>query len=253
MALKIDSNFLKYKSALLRIIENFNSEGILFADGKRNKIRLFNLDGLMINIKSFKKPHLINKIVYKYFRKSKARRSYEYGIILLEKGIGTPRPIAFFENFSWLGLKDSYYASEHIETELTFRELINIPDYPDHSTILRQFTKFTFDLHERGVEFQDHSPGNTLIERTSNGNFNFLLVDLNRMKFHDSMDFNKRMNNFSRLTTKAEMIAVMSDEYAKLYDKSYDEVYSKMSLYAKDFDFRLYRRIARKKKLLFWK
>jgi hypothetical protein len=43
-------------------------------------------------------PHLINKIVYKKFRKSKARRSYEYATLLLDKGIGTPQPIAFLEN-----------------------------------------------------------------------------------------------------------------------------------------------------------
>ena len=149
-------------------------------------------------------------------------------------------------------MKDSYYVSEHLETELTFRELINIPDYPDHSTILRQFTRFTFDLHEKGIEFLDHSPGNTLIKKTSDGNYKFFLVDLNRMKFHDSMDFEQRMINFSRLTTKTEMLAVMSDEYAKLYGKKYDEVFSKMFLYAKEFDYKLYRRIAWKKKILFW-
>jgi hypothetical protein len=41
-----------------------------------------------------------------------------------------------------IGLRDSYYVSEHLETELTFRELVEVPDYPDHENILRQFTKF---------------------------------------------------------------------------------------------------------------
>ena len=56
---------------VLYFIKNFNSTGILFGDGQRNKIKLFELEGKTINIKSFKIPHLINKIAYKYFRKSK--------------------------------------------------------------------------------------------------------------------------------------------------------------------------------------
>ncbi len=79
--------------------------GILFGDGQRNKIKLFELEGKTINIKSFKIPHLINKIAYKYFRKSKARRSYEYANRLIENGIGTPQPIAYAENFTLSGFR----------------------------------------------------------------------------------------------------------------------------------------------------
>ena len=45
------------------------------------------------------------------------------------------------------------------------KELVEIPDFPDHDTILRQFTRFSFNLHEKGIEFLDHSPGNTLIKK----------------------------------------------------------------------------------------
>lgn len=87
-------------------------------------------------------------------------------------------------------------------TELTFRELVEIPDFQEHDKILRQFTKFCFDLHEKGVEFLDHSPGNTLIKKIDENNYAFYLVDLNRMNFHNQMDFEQRMNNFRRLTPK---------------------------------------------------
>ncbi len=229
MILKIDSHFLKHAPYLLQIVKNFKSEGVLFGNGKRNTIKLFDLEDKTINIKSFKIPNLLNQLVYKYFRKSKARRSYEYATALLKKGIGTPQPIACFENFNLLGLQDSYYVSEHLVTELTFRELITIPDYPDHENILRHFTRFSFDLHEKGIEFLDHSPGNTLIKKVSENQYQFYLVDLNRMKFHSAMDFDQRMKNLSRLTPKKEMIATMSDEYAKFYlSKSYQEIFDKM-------------------------
>ncbi|MBX9704727.1 MAG: Kdo domain containing protein, partial [Gammaproteobacteria bacterium] len=140
------NNTVFNKNEVLLLIQDFKSSGKLFGDGKRNIIKLFELDGITINIKSFKIPNLINKIAYKYFRKSKARRSFEFAALLLEKGIGTPQPIAYLENHSWIGLKDSYYVSEHLQCDLTYRELVEIPDYPDHENILRQFTRFSYNL-----------------------------------------------------------------------------------------------------------
>jgi hypothetical protein len=253
MSLFVNKIFISKEKELKNHIVNFNSSGDLFGDGKRNVIKLFELEGVTVNVKSFKIPHLINKIAYKYFRKSKARRSYEYANRLIENGIGTPQPIAYAENFKLSGLEKSYYISEHLQTELTFRELVLQPDYPDHENILRQFTRFTFDLHQKGIEFLDHSPGNTLIKKVSEGMYHFYLVDLNRMNFHDDMDFDSRMKNFNRLTPKTEMLAVMSDEYAKLYDKKYDEVFAKMCFYTNDFQMKFHRKMARKKKLLFWR
>lgn len=248
------SKTIQNSKEVLNFIKEFNSDlGTVFGNGDRNVIKLFELDGKTINIKSFKVPHLINKIVYKNFRKSKARRSYEYATLLGEKGIGTPQPIAFLEKFNWIGLQDSYYASEHLAAELTFRELVEIPDYPDHENILRQFTRFSFDLHEKGIEFMDHSPGNTLIKKVSENQYQFFLVDLNRMNFHESMGFDMRMKNLSRLTPKKEMIAIMSDEYAKLYSKSSTEIFQKMWGATSDFQAAFAKKHKMKKKLKFWK
>ena len=254
MNFKVNPIFENSKESILEQIKTFNSSGTLFGNGDRNKIKLFDLNGKTINIKSFKIPNIVNKIAYKYFRKSKARRSFEYATILLEKGIGTPEPIAFLENFTPVGLKDSYYASEHLVTELTYRELVEIPDYPDHDNILRQFVKFTFDLHEKGVEFLDHSPGNTLIKKVDNSKYAFFLVDLNRMNFYNSMSFEQRMNNFSRLTPQKGMIAIMSNEYAKFYtDKPESEIFEKMWKATSDFQEEFARKKRLKKKLKFWK
>ncbi|MSP85729.1 MAG: Kdo domain containing protein [Flavobacteriaceae bacterium] len=241
------------ENEIVSYINNFNSNGFLFRNGKRNVIKLFDIDSKQINIKSFKKPHFFNSIIYKYFRKSKAQRSFEFAKILLENNIGTPQPIAYFQNYNFIGLKDSYYVCEHLETELTFRELVTNPDYPNHETILRQFTKFSFDLHEKGIEFLDHSPGNTLINNLGNGNYDFYLVDLNRMNFHQTMPFELRMKNLSRLTPKSEMVAIMSEEYAKLYSKSTDEIFEKMWYYTNEFQEKHHRKRRLKKKLFFWK
>lgn len=235
------------------LIANFSNSGKVFGDGQRNTIKLFQLNGKTINIKSFKIPNLINTVAYKYFRKSKARRSFEYANILLERNIGTPQPIAFHDNYSALGLRDSYYISEHLECDLTFRELVTFPDFPDHENILRKFTQFSFDLHEKGVEFLDHSPGNTLIKKNESDNYSFYLVDLNRMNFHDNMSFDLRMRNLSRLTPKKEMIRIISNEYSKLSGLPEDKVFEKLWDETSQFQYRYFRKKRIKKKLYFWK
>ncbi|MBL0737241.1 Kdo domain containing protein [Flavobacterium sp. GN10] len=254
MNFKVNPIFKNNTDSILDSIRGFNNTGILFGNGDRNRIKLFELNEKTINIKSFKIPNIVNKVAYKYFRKSKAKRSFEYATILLEKGIGTPEPIAFLENFSLIGLKDSYYVSEHLVTELTYRELVEIPDYPNHDVILRQFSKFCFELHEKGVEFLDHSPGNTLIKKQEDNKYAFFLVDLNRMNFHQDMNFEQRMNNFSRLTPKKEMVAVMSNEYAKFYkEKSEAEIFEKMWQATENFQESFAKKKRLKKKLKFWK
>lgn len=249
MNFTINSDFHFLEDDLKKILENFNNEGTLIGNDKRNSIKYFPLGNLVINVKSFKKPTFINKIVYKYFRKSKARRSFEYANRLMKNGIGTPQPIGYFEEYSWLGLERSFYISEQMQCDLTYRELVLNPEYPDYENILRQFTQFSFELHQKGIEFLDHSPGNTLITNMGNGRYAFSLVDLNRMNFERNLGFERRMKNLSRLTHREDMVAMMSDEYAKLYHQSYQKVFEEMNAWTSKFQKRYHRKIELKKKL----
>ena len=71
--------------SIVNIIKKFETEGDLLVAGKRNTIKTFPYDTSVLNIKSFKIPVLINGIIYRYFRKSKARRSFEFATILRKK------------------------------------------------------------------------------------------------------------------------------------------------------------------------
>lgn len=223
---QIASNSALTKEDFDQLIKLFHHHGEVIDDRGRNLIKALDFKGKKINIKSFKPPHLINRIAYRYLRKSKAQRSFEYANRLLEKGIGTPEPLAYFEFATSLGLKQSYYFSEHLKYDLTYRELRPYPKYPDHERILREFTQFTFTLHEAGILFKDHSAGNTLIVKNQN-DYDFYLIDLNRMVFK-TLDFKERMQNFAKLTTDADMIRIMSEEYAKLSNLSTKTVYQAM-------------------------
>jgi Lipopolysaccharide kinase (Kdo/WaaP) family len=218
----------KYKDFELEIdgfIDAFDSSGEEIKD-ERNKLKLFKLNHEILNIKSFKIPNLINQIVYKFFRKSKAQRSFEFATKLMDLRVGTPQPVAYYERSSFIFFKRSYYISKQLDYDLTFRELTNDFDYPNHENILRAFTRFTFNLHEKGIHFLDHSPGNTLIKKNGD-TYDFFLVDLNRMRF-ETMDFTERIKNFSRLTKHKSMVEVMSNEYANCTEKDYDTVFKLM-------------------------
>ena len=245
---KISSSYQNKSTKLEYFISKFNASGNVIFDGGRNQIRTYTLADKTINIKSFKIPNFINKIAYRFFRKSKALRSFEYAEKLTKLGIGTPQPIAFYEYYSVLFFNKSFYVSKHLNYDLTFRELTTNLDYPNHEKILRAFTRFTFELHEKGVNFLDHSPGNTLIQINKN-DYSFYLVDLNRMRF-EQMDINQRLKNFSKLTNHQSLVKVMSAEYAILSELPFDEVYKKMWFYTEEFQEKLQRKKRLKQKYL---
>ncbi len=249
MKFEITPSFSRFTDAVLGCIAQFESGGTILAAGRRNTIKIFDVDSLKVNIKSFKRPNLVNKIAYRYFRKSKARRSFEYATRLLQMGIGTPAPIAFAEQHDIIGLSKSYYASEQLQCDLTFRELVENPEYPDRDNILRQFTRFSYLLHEKGVEFKDHSPGNTLIVKRGDS-YDFYLVDLNRMAFHEQMSFELRMKNLSRLTPHKEMVRTMSDEYAKASGEDANRIFERLWADTEAFQYRFHRKKRLKKKWL---
>lgn len=247
----IHQKYKNQEATIEAIISGFDVSEDAIIKQNRNTLKLFQLGKKQVNVKSFRIPNLFNQIVYKYFRKGKAQRSYEYANKLTELKIGTPQPIAYYRSSNGLLFGRSYYVSEQLKYDLTYRELINDFNYPDYDTILRAFTRFTFQLHEKGIEFLDHSPGNTLIVKENN-DYKFYLVDLNRMKF-GILDFNARIKNFARLTKHKSMIEIMSDEYARCVGESYEKVFDLMWKDVQVFRTKIHRKNRLKKALRFWR
>ena len=251
MKFSLNPAFIDQKEELCALVSNFDALDDPNAIGSRNTIKNVVFKGKTLCIKAFKKPNFINRIAYTFFRKSKAERSFTYANRLLDLGIGTPKPIAFFE-FNSNGLLDrSFYISEQLDCDWTYRDLTTNFDVPDHELILRAFTRFTYDFHEKGVLFLDHSPGNTLIKKVGN-NYNFFLVDLNRMKFKNLI-FEERIKNFRKLTVHSSIIKIMSDELSKITHHRFEAIYNLMWNATENFQKSYHRRRILKKKLKFWK
>ena len=240
---QLNKKFEPLKTEILDCITHFSTKGTYVTKGERNVIKSFRVGAETLNIKSFKAPKLINSFVYKHLRKSKAKRSFEYAEKLIACNILTPFPIGYVENSLASGLTTSYYISKHVEYDFDFRVLIHNPLFDNRDEILKQFTQFTYKLHENNINFLDHSPGNTLI--TENGpKYDFYLIDLNRMQF-ETMDLAKRMDNLKRLWLSKKMIRIIATEYAEISSYTFEEVYKLLLQSSQDFK----RRINRKKYL----
>ncbi|WP_313581389.1 lipopolysaccharide kinase InaA family protein [Chishuiella sp.] len=246
----LNNNFPTTKKEIESIIKGYDSINQYIAKGTRNSIKKTQLEsGKIVTIKSFKIPNIINKFIYKFFRQSKAERSFEYANKLVNLGFLTPLPVAYIEETTTIQFLKSYYLCELVEADLTYRELVEIADYPNKIEILKQFTQFTYQLHEAGIEFLDHSPGNTLIKKVGENSYDFYLVDLNRMNFHTKMDFELRMKNFSRLTPYNDMVEIMAKEYAKLINEEETKVINEMWKKTEEFQTKFHKKQERKKKL----
>lgn len=183
----------------------------------RNELKIIAYDGIDTVVKSFKVPNLINRIVYTFFRDSKAKKSYDNA---LKIGEFTPTPVGYIEFFRFGLLQESYFISEKFTYDFTIREPLLDKNFEDRENILRAFGHFTFLLHEKNIFHDDYSPGNILIKKHED-HYEFKIVDINRMKFF-TFSRKDRAKNFAKLWAKDEDLRIIADEYTKHFKTKED-------------------------------
>ncbi|MDP5077190.1 MAG: Kdo domain containing protein [Nonlabens sp.] len=250
MKLVTVTSYKNATSAIEQALENFQHSGTVLYQG-RNVVKILQVGKERMNIKRFRKPNLLNQFVYRFLRKSKAHRSFEYAQRLQENGVGTPYPVAYCEQFTTLGLSYSYYFSQQVDCDFTFRALIHDDTIENREEILKQYVAFVFHMHEKGIYFLDNSPGNTLITKVGD-NYQFALVDLNRMKFYD-IPYVERLQNFERLAPVKWMYEIMGAEYARLSGTNAQEAIDQMWQFTEQFQYKWHRKERRKKAIKAWK
>jgi hypothetical protein len=224
MKYKISSN-IDIKDFILNIKENFKADVKVLHD-QRNVIKLFEINDRKYVVKSFKVPHLFNRIVYNFFRKSKAERSYINTKKLESLNISTPPPVAYIEFYSSFLIKESFYISEYFDFDYQMSDALYDEKFDDRDSVFKQFAKFTYEIHNKGVFHSDYNHGNILF-KNNKGIYEFSLVDVNRMKFMTLND-NLRMKSLCRLTKDLDVLRLIIRYYCKASDS--DCVYLMNSL-----------------------
>lgn len=168
----------------------------------RNSIRSFEISelGREVVVKRYKKPIAIQRVVYSFFRKSKAERAYRNAFKLLEMGFDTPKPIAFAEQKT-VGIMSYCYFICEKSTDKSLEPLI-LEDKPLEMPMATSLAKFFIDLHNKGVLHNDLNGGNILYHQDADSNYRFSLIDNNRMKFTSKeIPLHERIENFCKFSS----------------------------------------------------
>jgi tRNA A-37 threonylcarbamoyl transferase component Bud32 len=177
----------------------------------RNDIRLIEVSERKFVVKAFKGMNYFNRLAYSTIRKSKARRSYEYSLVLLQKGINVPAPIAYLDTYNFGFLCSSIYISEYVSHTL-LSEWIN--DQEKQKWLLPSLIQFINFLHLSNVYHEDLSPANILCEKVQAG-FQFTILDLNRVRFKE-INFSQGIENLITLSHNQELLQRLARMYAQI-------------------------------------
>lgn len=189
----------------------FASQGETIYKG-RNELKVYQVDGLKLLVKCFKIPNLINRFAYTFLRHSKARRSYIYSFKLMEANINTPMPIAYIEEIKCGLLNRSYYVSIY-EPEVDHVRSYMAGGIKDE-LLLCELGRFIASFHNQGINHLDLTPGNVLFKITDSG-YEFMLVDINRMKFKSNLSRKERYKSLAKLANTKDVLQSITAEYSR--------------------------------------
>ena len=197
-----------------------------FADGQgetiydqRNQIRRFTDRGQVFVVKRYKPVNALQRVVYTFFRKTKAARAYLFAQEFRRRGIDTPREVAYIETGSGRLFLTGYFVSLEApgtETHLLLRE---VKDFSHElaDAVARQI----LTMHSHGVLHGDLNLSNFLCTE-EDGQYRFTMIDINRSHFTDGMpDDETCLQNMVRTTHRRDLYEYLVRSYARL--RQWDE------------------------------
>ena len=193
----------------------------------RNEIRVINENGVILTAKYFKKITFANRFIYAKFRKSKAQRAYQHSLLLIQKGITSPEPIAYINVYRYGLLNKSYYISLFTNYD-PLRKILELP-LIESIDALKAFARFSYRLHSFGVFHDDYTIDNILYRFSENG-YDFSLIDNNRMRFR-RYSYRRGIRNLERLKIPVEKMGIIAAEYANETNESAIGTLNAMTFY----------------------
>ncbi len=211
----ISADYNGYKPFISEIPELFcNEEGQVIYNG-RNQIRSFNDGSTKMIVKRFKRPDIIKKIIYSFFRKNKAEKAYINAFQILKRGFKTPKPIAYIREYKNGILNYVYYICEYTDYE-PIKDYLNCDNTFDNELAVA-FGTYVAELHKKGIIHNDLNCTNVLFKKAS-GQYLFTLIDINRMQFKkEGINFSKYecLDNLTKFSEFDDAYKTVLDGYLK--------------------------------------
>lgn len=196
------------------IINHFEETGTTIHAG-RNVIKLIDTEEGEIVVKRFRKPDFLQKIIYTFFRKTKAFRAYRNGNELIKRGFSTPQPISYIETKK-CGFIDYCYYVCGIDNNPPIEDLTDRNDWDRE--LAADFAVFVAKLHSKGILHHDLNDTNVLYNKDKEGRFSFSLIDINRMRFYPlgkDVPLKECLDNLTRFTGRIDLFQYVVEQYAK--------------------------------------
>ncbi len=206
--------------------EEFSKLGTIIHDGRNciRRVRIKGLEDLGIQevvIKRYHKPNIFQRLDYTFIRHSKAHRSYDYANIMLQRGIGTPTPLAYVEEWRHHIFLCCYYICAATEG-FQLKEQIEEDD-----RLCVAFARFVAKMHEQGILHGDLNSTNTLCvaDETAPNGFRFSVVDINRARiFPEAIPLEKCLKDFYTFSAEPATYQHFVQEYLKCRNAESEEM-----------------------------
>lgn len=213
MKIIVNPKYAVLQKWLTHIATHFEESNGKQLHKSRNCIKVFEVDGISINVKRYGIPSWPNRLIYSFLRAPKGLRAYRYPFRMLARGVETPESVAYIEERHGGIISTTYYVSIQCPYLRRFYEMGDAKA-EDVKDIIRAFARFSAHTHEVGILHLDYSPGNILFDRNSEGEWCFSLVDTNRMRF-GTVSVKKGCQNFARLWGQPEFFRMLAQAYAE--------------------------------------
>jgi hypothetical protein len=209
---ELNQSFTELDKFIVGLPEAFNHLGTIVQNNRNELRKVVTQNGELI-VKNFRGMYFFNRLAYSLFRKSKAERSFLHSQILNQNGILTPAHVAWIDRYRWGLLQDSFFVCVY-DPHPTLKVFRSNSDAMERADVLRQLATFTYKLHSLGIYHEDFSVGNILVKKVSDS-YDFILLDLNRMKF-GRRSYRNKLRGFNKLDLPKEDLDILLTEYARL-------------------------------------
>lgn len=199
-------------------VSAFESSGETIFQNRRNTIKMFAADSLHreVVVKRYGNKGLLKQF-FSLFKKSKAQKAFDNGLMLEAVGIATPEPIAYVNERSGRWMKACYSVTAYTpDTALT--PLLERP-LPDAEAV-KALARLTAAMHDSGIVHRDLNSSNVLQHTDSNGQLALSLIDINRMRHRADRRPLTRIADYAhdllRFTGRLDVFLPVAYEYARL-------------------------------------
>lgn len=209
--------------ALSRLPELLNEpDAELIAGGRNQNIRVAlpsPRGTIAVMVKRFGTQSPIKDWLDTRFRQTKAMRSYQAALRLIQHEVGTPAPIAYLEMRQGSRLRESYFLTVYENGLTGFNEVLLYLLHHQASCsrlmpVLQEVARLCRAMHDAGFIHSDLGNQNILLSGdATSGYHSAKIIDLNRGRVSDELSLQQRGKDLVRLNIPSNIKLMFLDMY----------------------------------------